>query len=270
VSETATEVSFEAEHDEAGAREAGLLRDDRPELDEALDPELDETVFEVEVDPSLEERDIHEADEALAAEEEAPETRAPRVSPRSTITVPGMGKVFDFRGTGLCPRSGGRIRPLIMVHHIPVVRNVAGVSDLTRLGEILRAQGLAIQAATDAEGNVALYTRFDELCFGHRGANQFGCGVEHMHMTVGEPWTEKQMRAAAWCAHRVWVSHGIPPRGAVITPGDRIVGVQRRGHTSHKNVSDNAGFRDRSDPGAGFNLAHLYELTRFFKKQGRF
>jgi N-acetylmuramoyl-L-alanine amidase len=191
--------------------------------------------------------------------------------PRSERRIPGMGgKVFDFRGTGLCPPNGGRIRPLLMVHHIPVVPQAPGIADLVRLGEILRGQGLAIQAATDAEGNVALYTRFDELCFGHRGANSFACGIEHMHGTVEEPWTEKQMRAAAWCAHRAWTSFDIRPRGAILQPGPGIVRVQRRGHTSHMNVSAKAGFNDRVDPGAGFNFPHLYELTRFFHKHHRF
>jgi hypothetical protein len=157
-----------------------------------------------------------------------------------------------------------------MVHHIPVVPNVTGLADFVRLGDILRNKGLAIQAATDSEGNVALYTRFDELCFGQRGANQIGCGVEHMHMAVGEAWTEKQMRAAAWCANRVWDAYGIPPRQAVLLQGDGRIGIQRRGHTSHMAVSNTAGFRDRSDPGAGFNFAHLYELTRFFHKNRRF
>ncbi len=190
---------------------------------------------------------------------------------RAERTIPGMGgKVFDFRGTGLCPPNGGRIRPLLMVHHIPVVPNAKGTADFQKLGDILRGKGLAIQAATDAEGNVALFTRFDEFCFGHRGANQFACGVEHMHDTVGEPWTEKQMRAAAWCANRVWDAYGIPPRRAILRPGHHLVGVQRRGHTSHMDVSDMAGFKDRTDPGQGFNFAHLYELTRFFHKHRRF
>ena len=192
-------------------------------------------------------------------------------TPLNVRTIRGMGgKVFDFRNTGLCPPNGGRIRPLVMVHHIPVVPQAKGVADFERLGAILRGQGLAIQAATDSEGNVALFTRFDELCFGHRGANQFACGVEHMHMTVDEPWTEEQMRAAAWCAHRVWKSHGIPPRRAKLTPGAGVVGVKRRGHTSHMNVSSLAGFNDRSDPGRGFSFKHLYELTRFFDKDHRF
>jgi hypothetical protein len=270
VSETVVEETLERDHGEAEAREAGLVREDHPELDEALDPEF-EPIFEVEIDPELETRDIHEADEELEAGEPGEGTPRAHIIPRSERTIPGMGgKVFDFRGTGLCPPNGGRIRPLLMVHHIPVVSNVTGTADFIRLGDILRGKGLAIQASTDAEGNVALFTRFDEFCFGHRGANQIGCGIEHMHMTVGEPWTEKQMRAAAWCTAQVWISHGVPPRGGVMTPGNRIVGVTRRGHTSHRTVSDLAGFHDRTDPGTGFNFAHLYELARFFRKNGRF
>ena len=263
-----TEQTFEQEHGEEEARSAGLVREDNPDLDEALDPEV-EPVFEVEVDPALETRDIHEADEAIAAPPPDETTRAV-FTPRSERAIPGMGKVYDFRGTGLCPPNGGRIRPLMMVHHIPVVRNVAGIADFITLGNVLRGQGLAIQAATDSEGNVALYTRFDEMCYGHRGANQFACGIEHMHMTTGEAWTEKQMRAAAWCAAQDWTSYAIPPRGAKVLPGNKIVSVQRRGHTSHKEVSTKAGYNDRSDPGEGFSFPRLYELTRFFHDNNRF
>jgi N-acetyl-anhydromuramyl-L-alanine amidase AmpD len=97
-----------------------------------------------------------------------------------------------------------------------------------------------------------------------------GCGVEHVHLTVGEEFTEKQMRAAAWCAHRVWKRYGIPPRRAILQPGDGFVRVVRRGHTSHENVSNMAGFHDRSDPGPNFSFRHLYELTKFFEEHGRF
>jgi hypothetical protein len=57
------------EYGEAAARDAGLIRDDHPDLDEALDPDLDPE-FDVPSDPELEQRDIHEADDALAAGEE--------------------------------------------------------------------------------------------------------------------------------------------------------------------------------------------------------
>lgn len=265
---------LEEEHGEAEARSAGLVQEDYPELDEALDPEF-EPEFEADANPELEIRDIHDADEDLEVEEpeeseqDARSVRL-RIVPRSERAIPGMGgKVYDYRGTKLCPPNGGRIRPLFMVHHIPVVPNMTGTRDFVRLGEILRGKGLAIQAATDAEGNVALFTRFDEFCYGHRGANTIACGVEHMHFTVGEPWSEKQMRAAAWCAAQVWISYGVPPRGAVLAEG-RPVRVKRRGHTTHKLVSDLAWYKDRSDPGKGFNFPHLYELTRFFRENGRF
>jgi hypothetical protein len=63
---------MEEDHGEAEARAAGLIREDHPELDEALDPEL-EPEFDVPADPELEQRDIHEIDDALAPEgEEAP------------------------------------------------------------------------------------------------------------------------------------------------------------------------------------------------------
>ncbi len=201
--------------------------------------------------------------------------------PRSVHRVAGMGgKVFDYRGTGLCPPSGGKFRPLVFVHHIPVVPQLSGTADFELLARILKDQGLAIQAATDAEGNVALFTRLDELCFGHAGANRVACGAEHMHNTTAKEWTEKQMRAAAWLTRRAWRAFGIPPRRAKLTPGashreagklviDKPVGVKRRGHTSHKHVADLVGY-GRSDPGPGFSFKHLYELTKFFDKHGRF
>jgi hypothetical protein len=61
---TAVET-FEEEHGEADARAAGLVRDDFPEFDEALDPEF-EPEFEVPNDPELEKRDLHEVDEEVA------------------------------------------------------------------------------------------------------------------------------------------------------------------------------------------------------------
>lgn len=203
--------------------------------------------------------------------------------PRNVRTVPGMGgKIFDFRKTGLCPPNGGRIRPLVFVHHIPVVPNATGLADFESLGGILRAQGLAIQAATDAEGNVALFTRLDEFCNGHLGANQLACGAEHMHADLDEDWTEEQMRAAAWLSSRAWDSFDIKPRPAKLLPGDgffdsagkfhltKPVGVKRRGHTSHEKVSAKIGSHQRKDPGPKFDFEHLFELTKFFHEHRRF
>ena len=56
--------AFEEDHGESLARAAGLIRDDFPEFDEALDPEF-EPEFEVVVDPENEQRDLHEADEEV-------------------------------------------------------------------------------------------------------------------------------------------------------------------------------------------------------------
>ena len=208
--------------------------------------------------------------------------------PRHVHKVAGMGgKVFDYRGTGLCPPSipGRIIRPLVFVQHIPVVRQQDGTSDFESLARVLRSGGLSIQAATDAEGNVALFTRLDELCYGHAGANSKACGAEHMHYTIDEEWTEQQMRAAAWLAWRAWRSFGIPPRKGTLTPGagfwegsgderryrvTQEVGVQRRGHVSHRDVSAQVGSHSRVDPGPGFKFRHLYELTRFFDEHRRF
>ena len=44
-----------------------------------------------------------------------------------------------------------------MIEHIPVIENVPGTDDFMTLTRVLDAQGLSLQAATDANGNVALY-----------------------------------------------------------------------------------------------------------------
>ena len=182
----------------------------------------------------------------------------------------GAGKVYDSRGTGLLPANGGIIQPLIMVEHIPVVRNVKGTGDFRTLASVLRAQGLSLQAATDREGNVALYNNLNRLCFQARGANQVSCGVEHMHMTIGEEWTKKQLRAAAWLWQYAEHQFGIPLRVARITSGPGRIGVLRRGHTSHRRVSMAAGFNDRSDPGPGYDWEYVRKAALFFKRHGHF
>jgi hypothetical protein len=64
VKENMVVESFEEDHGEDDARAAGLVREDFPDFDEALDPEF-EREFEVEADPELEKRDIHEIDEEV-------------------------------------------------------------------------------------------------------------------------------------------------------------------------------------------------------------
>jgi N-acetylmuramoyl-L-alanine amidase len=193
--------------------------------------------------------------------------------PVSVRAIPGMGgKVFDFRGTGLCPPAlGGKtIRPLVMVHHIPVVHQEVGIGDFRTLAAILVGAGKSIQASTDGEGNVALFTHWHQLCWGQKGANFVGCGVEHMHFSTDKTFSENQMRAAAWCANQVWLKHNIPPHRGILLPGDGVVKVERKGHTSHMNVSRKAGFNNRTDPGPNFEYGHLYELTKFYREHKRF
>jgi len=54
------DVSLEEDHGDES---------DEPEFDEALDPELGETQFVVEVDLELEQRDVHEVDDELGLSE---------------------------------------------------------------------------------------------------------------------------------------------------------------------------------------------------------
>lgn len=182
----------------------------------------------------------------------------------------GAGKVFDFRGTGVLPPNGGVLQPLIMVEHIPVVPNVQGAGDFHTLARVLKEQGLSLQAATDREGNVALYNSLNRLCFQARGANSVSCGVEHMHMTVEEEWTKKQLRASAWLWQLAERDFGIPLRVARISSGPGRIGVLRRGHTSHRRVSAAAGFHDRVDPGPGYDWEYVRKAALFFKRHGHF
>lgn len=191
--------------------------------------------------------------------------------PRGTVNIAGMGRVYDWRGTGLLPPSGGAINPLVMVEHIPVVPNVHGTADFVTLANVLRAQGLSLQAATDAEGNVALYNRLDALCWQARGANSASCGVEHMHMSTGEPWTRLQLRASGymwWRAHRF---QGIPMRrGSLANGGRGLCRVTRTGHVSHQLVSATAGYNDRTDPGPKYDWHYVEKAARYFSKRRTF
>lgn len=226
--------------------------------------------------PEHEQRDIHDADAALerGLGRDQPRTA---IRPRHVGKIPGLrGKVYDFRGTGLCPpvMSGGRsirIRPVLYVQHIPVIHNVKGTGDLITLGNVLRAQGLNVQSGTDAEGNIALYTRQDELCYHARGVNSISIGTEHMHFGIDEPWTDAQMKAAAYLAWRAWHYAGVPPRNASLgNAGSGLAIAKRSGHTTHRIEADVAGWHDRTDPGAGFHRQHLYDLVHFYDRKRRF
>lgn len=191
-------------------------------------------------------------------------------APRRIKQLPGAGAVYDYRRTGLLAPNGGIIRPLIMVEHIPVVPNRKGLGDFVQLANVLKAQGLSLQAATDSEGNVALYTDLNRLCYQARGANSVSCGVEHMHMSIGEPWSKKQLRASAWLWQYAEREYAIPMRVANLGAGNRTVSVLSKGHTSHQRVSAAAGYHDRSDPGPGYDWEYVRKAALYFKRKGTF
>lgn len=201
------------------------------------------------------------------------------IKPRHTKSIPGLAgaKVFDFRGTGLCPGakdSSGRfirIKPLIMVEHIPVYPDKPGFEDFLGLADVLRAQGLHLQAATDGDGNVCLYNDLNVLCYQARGANQVSSGVEHMHMRIDQLWSRKQLCASAWLWVRAFRRHGIPMAGAKIRSGSPgTIRVLRGGHTSHRRVSIAAGYNDRSDPGPRYDWPFVKHAAEFYDRRGTF
>jgi hypothetical protein len=194
------------------------------------------------------------------------------IEAKSIRRIKGGVTIRDYRGTGLCPPNGGKIRPLVYVHHIPVIHDAPGWSDLITLGNVLRTMTpdrLAVANGTDAEGNIALFTDMDELCYHARGSNGLSCGTEHMHYSIAEPWSEKHYRAAAYLAWQAHEHHGIPLQGARLLSGNPTP-VARRGHTSHQVQSVAAGYHDRSDPGTLFRYHHMYELAHFYGKHRRF
>jgi hypothetical protein len=184
--------------------------------------------------------------------------------------IPGAGTIYDYRGTDLLPPNGGKTPKTVMVEHIPVVPNMAGTQDFELLARVLKAQGLSLQAATDSAGNVALYNDLGTLCFQARGLNTASCGVEHMHATITEPWTTKQLRASAWLWVRAKVAHGIPYERARLGSGPGFARVLSKGHATHAAVSAAAGFHDRSDPGPGYSFPEVRRLARYYEEHGTF
>jgi hypothetical protein len=192
------------------------------------------------------------------------------VPTKATHKILGAGTVYDWRGTGLLPPSGGPIALRAFVHHIPVIPNMAGIGDFYTLASVLRAQGLSLQFATDREGNVALFNEANRLCYQAKGANSQSCGCEHMHATITEPWAERQYRAAAWLTWWVHKNHGLPLRQGWLRSGPGLAVVSRSGHVTHERVSDAAGFHDRTDPGALFERSHVFELAHWYDEHRSF
>ena len=184
-------------------------------------------------------------------------------------TLKGAGKIYDFRNTRVLPPNGGLIRPLIAIEHIPVVRNVKGTADFLTLARVLRDQGLSLQTATDREGNVALFNNLNRLCYQARGSNQLSYGTEHMHMSIGEEWSKRQLRASAWIWQYAEREYGIPLLVAKLGSGNPTP-VIKRGHTSHQRQAVAAGYNDRSDPGGKYDWEYVRAASIFFKRHGHF
>jgi N-acetylmuramoyl-L-alanine amidase-like protein len=193
----------------------------------------------------------------------------PKVVKQLRIAKGDTSTIWDYRGE--TSPNGGRINLRACVWHIPVMPNLDGRGDLDALRRVLQAQGLMVQFGNDAEGNIALYTRADRLCWHARGANSVTCGVEQMHMTIGEDWTLKQLRSAAWIAQYLEREFDIPLQMADVDrgPGNTAT-IVRKGHTSHRQISRMAGFNDRSDPGPGFDYEYVFSAAKFFKRHGHF
>jgi hypothetical protein len=232
--------------------------------------------------PDLESRDIHEADHALSDalrdgasphwQDAMQASEGARVIGGGVVlkAIRGMGTVYDWRASPWTPASGGRITPLVGTQHIPVVPNVQGIGDFVTLRNVLVQRGLMVQTATDREGNVALYTPFNVLCFQAKGANQVSWGCENMHLATGEPWSKRQLRAVAWVVQLAEAKHGIPVSKGRLGSGSGVVRVLGRGAVTHMDVSNKAGFHNRTDPGEGLwtRWDYVEHCVRFFREKG--
>lgn len=184
--------------------------------------------------------------------------------------IKGMGAVIDWRGSSWSKPNGGHIRARLGVQHIPVIHNINGFADLVTLNNVVGAQGLRVQHGTDKEGNVGLYCAGDRLCFQARGANQVSWGTEHMHFTVGEEWSRRQLRAAAWIIQLEKKHCGTGRGRASLHDGAGVVVITRGGQTTHERVSAAAGFHDRKDPGPGYDFEYVDRAITFFETHGHF
>lgn len=244
-----------------------------------LNPELELRDFCNEYDSHGESDSFTHPGATSIAFQESPEFNAARTAPEgATIVgggvvlkkVRGIGTVYDWRKSPWTPANGGRIKPLVMVQHIPVVPNMAGIADFVRLRDVLVAQGLMVQSATDRDGNIALFTPMDILCYQAKGANQQSCGIEHMHMAVGEEWTRRQLRASAWIINQAKNKYGIPAHVGALADGPGVVLVRERGQVSHMRVSQAAGYNDRIDPGNLYDWEYVYHCVVYYRDHGHF
>jgi hypothetical protein len=192
----------------------------------------------------------------------------PRTLKTLRIADGATSTVWDYRPE--TQPNGGVIGLRACVHHIPVMYDQAGRGDLDALRRVLLDQDLMVQFGTDRDGNVALFTRANRLCFHARGGNSMTCGIEHMHYVTTDGWSHRQLRAAAWIAQYLEREYGLPLRMADLEPGPGVVRIVRTGHTSHQQVSRMAGYNDRTDPGHGFDYEYVFRAAAFFKRHGHF
>lgn len=193
----------------------------------------------------------------------------PTVLKKLHIAEGVYSSIYDYRQE--TPANGGVIKLQGCVWHIPVIRQMDGREDLDALRRILMDKDLMVQFGTDGEGNVALYTRANRLCYQARGANAISCGVEQMHLTVGDPWSKKEFRAAGWIMQYLEREFGIPLQMADVEPGGfHQAKFVRKGHTSHEQISRMAGYNDREDPGDGMDYEYCFHCARFFGTHGHF
>jgi hypothetical protein len=186
----------------------------------------------------------------------------------------GAGKVYDWRHSNWTPANGGLQTIRAFVHHIPVVPNQAGIADFIVLRNVLVAQGLMVQCATDREGNVALFTPFNVLCYQARGGNFCTTGCESMHMTTSEGWSKAQLRALAWCVQLCEEKHDVPYSTASISGTSGLITVEKKGQTTHKRVADASKQFNRSDPGWELpdndDYRYMQHCVRFWREHHTF
>ena len=182
----------------------------------------------------------------------------------------GMGRVYRSAPWVLPPNSSVRSPVLVAVEHIPVMHDAPGAQDFLNLANVLKAQGLSLETATDGDGNVCIYNRLDVLCYQARGLNGPSYGTEHMHMTTSQDWRRVQLRASAWIWQFARRHYGVPYDRAKLRSGPGLAYVVKKGHTTHKRVSAAAGFNDRSDPGSGYDFEYVRHAARFFDKHHSF
>lgn len=106
------------------------------------------------------------------------------------------------------------------------------------------------------------FVRFDDTAYAAPGANADG---EHLEMCAMAAWTRAEWlehpglleRTARWLAHRC-AARRIPAR--FLDAAD--LRADRRGITTHREVSEAFGLTDHRDPGVHFPMDHVLRRTR--------